>query len=505
MNSPIDLPNEKIGLSQQNFKNNFFEFLFRSSSKGYLSKIGNYFILGIIYLAGAFHWAWLLNYGKIEIRFIDWQMFYDFYAVIQKAMAEHTVPYFTPQFYKGTNQFLAIPATDLFPTVFLLNYMSVEEFFLTQCLILYSLGYLGSLWLKKKFQWSLFAFIIFFLIFNLNGHIVSHLAIGHWLWISYFLFPFFIVWVLRLAEGDVSLRHGTRLAWVLFGMLLLGGIHPFVWCLLFLGILCLYRRQYFKPVLTGVGLSLVFSAYRIFPAMINYTGYENTFVAGFASIPEFLESMISIKNYTTIKGPVLGTINNLGWWEVDHFIGVLGLGVILYFGIYLRRIKQEGWETHDYRVLDAPMVVMTVLCFSYIYGIFTHLPIPLITVERLSSRFFIIPLLLLITLSCTGMQQWLNRWKPDGNMILLMLSGILLEGFVLLSHSFTWQVKILQTKLAKVPFVDPVSDWAKTVEGYYVPTVQISYLISLIALVTFFAGALYFKIKRPALEKVGRV
>ncbi len=500
MSTQIDSLKEKLGLFQQNLKNKFFEFLFRPPSKEYLSKIGSYFILGITYLAGVFHWAWLLNYGRIEIRFIDWQMFYDFYEVIQKALAENTIPYFMPYFYKGTNQFLAIPATDLSPTVFLLNYLSVEEFFLAQCLILYSLGYLGSLWLKKRFQWSLFVFMIFFLIFNLNGHIVSHLTMGHWLWISYFLFPFFIVWILRLTEGDVSVLHGTRLAWVLFGMLLLGGIHPFVWCLMFLGILCLYRRQYFKPVLTGVGLSLVFSAYRIFPAMINYTGYKNEFVFGFASLPEFLESMISIKDYKTIVGPVLGEINKLGWWEMDHYIGALGFGMILYFGIYLRRIKREGWETHDYRVLDAPMVVMTVLSFSYIYGIFTHLPIPLINVERLSSRFFIIPLLFLLTLSCIGLQQALNRWKPDWNMILLVLSGLIFEGFVLLSHSFIWQVKILQKKFAEVPFIDPVSDWAKSVEGYYIPVVQISYLISLIALLAFVAGSIYFNRKAQKKE-----
>ncbi len=492
MNSPIDSLNQKIGLSQPSFKDRFYQFLFQSASRGYLSKIGSYFILGILYLMGAFHWAWLLNYGKIEIWFIDWQMFYDFYAVVQKAMAEQTIPYFTPQFYKGTNQFLAIPATDLSPTIFLLNFMSVEEFFLTQCLILYSLGFLGSLWLKKRFQWSLFVFAVFFLIFNLNGHIVSHMAIGHWLWISYFLFPFFILWVLRLAEGDLSLRHGTRLSWVLFGMLLLGGLHPFVWCLLFLGLLCLFRREYFKPVLVGVGLSLVFSAYRIIPAMINYTGYENTFASGFASIPEFLESMLSIKNYMAILGPVLGNMNKLGWWEVDHYIGVLGFGVILYFGIYLRRIKQEGWETGNYQVLDAPMAALTIVCFSYIYGVITNLPVPLITVERISSRFFIVPLLLLLTLSCTGMQQWFNRRKPSGNMILLFLSGIFLEGLVLLSHSFTWQVKILQSKLAAVPFVDPVSDWAKSVEGYYVPSVQISYAISLIALIAFIVGLIFF-------------
>ena len=80
-------------------------------------------------------------------------------------------------------------------------------------------------------------------------------------------------------------------------------------------------------------------------------------------------------------------------------------------------------------------------------------------------------------------------------MILLVLSGLIFEGFVLLSHSFIWQVKILQKKFAEVPFIDPVSDWAKSVEGYYIPVVQISYLISLIALLAFVAGSIYFNWK----------
>ena len=80
-------------------------------------------------------------------------------------------------------------------------------------------------------------------------------------------------------------------------------------------------------------------------------------------------------------------------------------------------------------------------------------------------------------------------------MILLLLSGIFLEGLVLLSHSFTWQVKILQSKLAAVPFVDPVSDWAKSVEGYYVTSVQISYAISLVALIVFIVGSIFYNRK----------
>jgi len=215
---------EKLHLFQQNLKNRLFGFLFRVPTQNLPSHIGNYFVLGIAYFAGAFHWAWFLNYGRVEYKYIDWQKFFDYYGVIQKALAEKTIPYFMPYFYKGTNQFLAIPETDLSPTIFLLKFLSVEDFFLTQIIVAYSMGFLGCLWLKKKYRWSLITFSVFFLLFNFNGHITSHLAVGHWIWISYFLFPFFMGWILSLAEGDVSAAHGTRLALILFGILLWGGV-----------------------------------------------------------------------------------------------------------------------------------------------------------------------------------------------------------------------------------------------------------------------------------------
>jgi hypothetical protein len=434
----------------------------------------------------------------VSFKFLDWQMFYDFYRVTQEALIEKSIPYYMPYFYKGTNQFLAVPTTDLFPTVYLLKFLSIEDFFLTQLIFTYSLGFLGSLWLKAQYKWSVFTFLFFFLIFNFNGHIVAHLTFGHWIWISYFFLPFFIVWVLKLVEGDVSAAHGARLAWVLFGILLVGGLHPFVWCLFFLVFLCFYRTQFIRPVLIGVGLGLVFSTYRILPAMITFFGYKNNFVFGFPSIPEFLESMISIKELKTVLGPVMDKVGYLGWWEMDHYIGALGFGAILYFGIYRRRIKPEGWEAPDYRVLDAPMVILTLLSLNYIYGLIAQLPIPLVTVERISSRFFIIPLLFLLTLSCFGMQQMLNRLKCDWSLMLLALSALLFEGLMLLSHSLVWNVGILQIQMREeaVKAVDPVSEWAQSMEEFYVPVVQISYLISLTAIVVFLGTVVFFKLKR---------
>ena len=481
----------------QNFKRQLFGFVFRSPSSGVGSRMADYCLLGIAYLAGVFHWAWILNYGRVDYKFFDWQKFFDYYGVLKKALMENSIPWFMPHYYKGTNQFLAIPETDLSPTTFLLKFLSVDEFFLAQSLILYSLGFVGSLMIRKKYQWSLFAFLCFFLIFNFNGHIVSHLTFGHWPWISYFLFPFYLLWTLRLVEGDCSPAHGARLAVLMSGILLLGGLHTFFWCLFFLGLVCLFQKKFFKPVLIGTGLCVAISSYRIIPAMFTYFGYKNKFAFGFPSIPEFFESMILIREFKTVLGPVLDKIGYYGWWEINHYIGVLGLGFVLYFGINLRRLQEEKWEGQDYRILDGPMVIMTILSFSFIYGLITLLPIPLITVERISSRFFIIPLLILMTLACMGMQQRFERESETWSLMGLALAGLLFEGLMLLSHSFAWQVRSLQFEMEKegIRAVDPVSEWARSMEAYYVPVVQGSYLISALALAGFLGTVLYLKFK----------
>ncbi len=506
MSTQVNSLKEKLFLFQQNLKNGLFEFLFRPPPGTLVSKAGNYLVLGVAYLIGAFHWAWIINYGRVHVKYFDWDMFFNCYRIIQKALAENAIPYFTPYFFKGTDQFLAFPSSDLFPTIFLLKFLSVEEFFLFQLIFVYSLGFIGCLWLKKTYQWSLFTFVFFFLIFSFNGHIVSHIAIGHWPWISYFMISFFLVWVFKLVEGDVSPLHGTRLAWVFFAMLLFGGLHTFVWCLIFLLLLCLCQKRFWKPVMIGVGLSLVFSVHRLLPAAITYFGYTNEFISGFPSFSIFWKALASVKGQENMLTLGFGPEGTAPWWEVDHYIGIIGLVAMAYFGIFLRLTKKSEWRINDYRVLNIPMLVLTVLTFGSLFKLFTLVPIPFISVERVSSRFLIVPLLVLLVISCIWMQQMFNRLSASWWVMCIALTGISIHGFLFIEHSSIWQVKVWGDTLADViiPMFDTFSSWAKSVEGYYVPAVQISYLISLIALVAFFAGALYFKMKRPALEKGSR-
>jgi len=192
---------------------------------------------------------------------------------------------------------------------------------------------------------------------------------------------------------------------------------------------------------------------------------------------------------------------------MDHYIGIIGLVALVYFGIFLRLKEKNSWGINDYRILNVPMLVLAILSFGNFYEIFTLFPIPLISVERVSSRFFIVPLLILLVISCIWMQQMFNRLSANWGVMCIALAGILIEGFLFVEHSAGWQVNVWEVKLMNlgIKMDYSLSDWAKSVEWLYVPAVQFSYLISLTVISAFIAGTIYFKMKRPALEKIGKV
>jgi hypothetical protein len=84
------------------------------------------------------------------------------------------------------------------------------------------------------FQVTPFAFLILFTLAGFNGYITAHLAVGHSMWGGFFLLPFFALEALSLAEEKTSPGVITRMALVLFGMLLQDSFHMFIWCCMFL-------------------------------------------------------------------------------------------------------------------------------------------------------------------------------------------------------------------------------------------------------------------------------
>jgi len=58
----------------------------------------------------------------------------------------------------------------------------------------------GLLLIRHRYRLGLAPFTLLFLLFNFNGFITSHLAVGHSMWFGYFLLSFAALFILEMLE-----------------------------------------------------------------------------------------------------------------------------------------------------------------------------------------------------------------------------------------------------------------------------------------------------------------
>src|SRR5262245_20762907 len=140
-------------------------------------------LLGVLFLAGAVHW--LLFFGlppRLPAGVGDWAKERRYYTVLGEAVREVRVPYFVSRPIQETRKFLAIPEVVWSPQVLLLGVLDVETYVAAQTVLLYTAGFIGCLWLRRRYSLSALPFTLLFLLFNFNGHVTAHLAVGHSMW-----------------------------------------------------------------------------------------------------------------------------------------------------------------------------------------------------------------------------------------------------------------------------------------------------------------------------------
>ena len=237
-----------------------------------------------MFAGGLLHWLLFFHYGKMSFQAHDWQKEYTYYAIIQEAVKTGTLPYHVAIAFQGTNRFLALPETNLSPQILLLPLMSVGRFVLVNVLLLYSAGFVGCLLIMRRYRLSILGFVPFFLLFNLNGHLTAQIGVGHSMWGAYFLLPFYVLLMLEIADGKSTLTTPIKMAFVLFLIVLQGGLHIYVWTLTFLILYLLFNRTSLRPV----GLSIVFSgllsAFRILPAAFSLADRKEKFIWSYPTL-----------------------------------------------------------------------------------------------------------------------------------------------------------------------------------------------------------------------------
>jgi hypothetical protein len=232
-----------------------------------------------------------------------------------------------------------------------------------------------------------------------------------------------------------------KVALLQLGLFLQGGFHFVIWCLMFLLLLGFFHTRFFLPSLRAILFSILLSAVRILPAGLSYATEENRFISGYFSLSDMLSGFITLKHPSEAQS---GMYTSLGWWEVDIYTGLLGLGFLAIFGLYFTW-KATTPDGLLHRKLLAPIFGMVVLSIGKIYQPINMLPIPLMDAERVSSRFLIIPVFMAIVVGGISLERWLrtNNLNYRSQLFALTLVGVMAHD--LLQHARLWRVENMAT------------------------------------------------------------
>jgi hypothetical protein len=408
----------------------------------------------------------------------DWIWEWRYSRILKEALTNLHLPLHTdPPLSYGVSRFFSIPDVPFSPQMLLLRFLDPGINFLINILLMFSVGYIGCLRIKRHYQLSVFSFTILALLFNVNGFITSHIAAGHTFFTGYFLLPFYILLTLQLMEGKASKNWYAQMGLVLFGIELVGTTHIFAICFMFLGVLLLFAKSDRTNILKSMVAGVVLNIYRLAPAALALTAVRKPPFAGFTTLGDLITGLVWIippsKSFVGLP---------IAWWEFDMFIGVLGLAFILFFGIKtMWKSKRESQASDTYRPLVKTMLVFSVFSIGYLYMPINYLPIPLLNLVHVPSRFLILPLLYIIAMACTQIQLWLNRRSSSSwhHFSLMLLLAIL--GHDLFQHARLWRVEYIFEAFSAEP-LDFSLHIVNQIDPVYIIVLTVSWILSLIAL-----------------------
>lgn len=422
-----------IGNKLSNLLNSLF-----NKTETQTNKLLEKILILILYLFGVVLWIRFLDFGKIPKNRLDWgDITFPRLAVIQQAIQKGEIPLYVSEEegLKGvTNLFLSVPDQILSPDIILLQFLSIENFIVVHLLLFYSLGFWGLILFKKKHMISFVAFIPLFLLFNFNGHIVSHLAVGHLTWASYFLFSFYFLLIFEILDGQsLGWKWIGKLSILQFFIFLSGGYHQFVWVLFLLGILFLINKNNRLVIFGSMIFSILINSFRILPAALLSKDLDIGFMAGFPTSDKMLEGLVKMLTPLDAYFPQLQKVDVLVW-EQNFYLGLVGFVFMILFGIVLMR------GNRNFELFIVPSLMLVLLSTGNIYKILFDTGIPLLSGERISTRFLIMAILYFLFFGTIQFQKYLH-YLDDGFKKIVLIIGILLSANDLSQHLAHWSIQ----------------------------------------------------------------
>lgn len=425
----------------------WFDSLFSVEAEKNTPWFGRIYFAGL-FLAGLYLWSKFLSWNELTIDYYDWAIInVPRLAFLQNALRLGQFPLHmagTESLHGLTDRFFTIPDVITTPQILLLKFVDIPTFVLTDIFIHYLIGTLGLIWIRRRFQLSLFAFSVLFFLFMFNGHILAHYSVGHLTWDAYFMFPILFMYIFRFLDGEQGWRWVGGFSLSMFYMVLAGGQHHFTWMLIFMGVLMLFCWRRSLWLLAAGLFSGLLSAVRLLPPSLEVQTFRDyrvfEIVLGYPSLAEVFESMVFLRRPVPVEPEYIQY--NLWfyeklYWEFDIYLGILGTAFLVTFGLYLwwKNPVPQYWET------IIPSLVIVILSIGSTYWLLRLSDIPLFGSERITARMISLPLVLFLIMAAVNFQTWLNQYQSVRwyRLMFLGLLGVLIID--LYNHLRIWRLR----------------------------------------------------------------
>lgn len=399
------------------------------------------YLLGL-YLAGVLAWYYFLNGGDIPLEYHDWaEVTAPRLAFLKDSIESWQLPLHMPgpwALRNVTDRYLALPDTLLSPLAITLRFMEVGEFIVFNTLSMFTVGFIGLLTLRRELELSLLPTTFLFGLVFFNGSITAHISVGHANWTAYLLLPFVMYLILRMFHKEETWPWVAWWSLLTVIILLQGAFHFYVALSLLLLVVAIFVPRLWRQTLLGILVSGLAGSARLLPPVLEASKQDTEFLSGFASLTEMLQSLIDIRVPGTPGIIRASGLSPLGWWEIDHFVGIAGLILIGYFGIYLW-LKQSP-ATLRYMPLLGPVIVLLTFSLGRTYRLFHLLRIPILDSQRVSTRLFIVPFTILIVIAVINLNRWWKEAQPSPMYSLMSVVGLVWLGHDLWQHFKLWRV-----------------------------------------------------------------
>lgn len=439
----------------------------------------------VYFLVGAIGWSYILNWGEFPLDFHDWAAGTGHrLAYLKNAVLEGALPLHMPDgsaLRNVTDRFIATPDTILSPQVLLLRFLGLSEFVLANTLLLYTAGFIGLLVLARRMAWSPFTLGVVFFLFSFNGHITDHVIVGHMHWVAYFLFPFTFLLLLDLVETQVGWTWVLKWSLLMVVVFLQGGVHLFTMSLVFLGLTIPAASYNWKMIVWGILFSLLLNLFRILPAGLESGRFDLDFLAGFETSGGLVESMVSLKLPVGEQVFSASPLRPLGWWEYDYFIGIVGTLFLIWAVLKATGLAKESPLRKRWRLL-VPGLAMVLLSIGQIYEPINALDLPLVSSQRVATRFFMVPLLTLIFLGAELLTYELARKSNDTWLWKLgALAAFAIMVNDLWQHTKLWRIRWMLQLFDRLPVDFTAEHVANHPDPTYIGAIVSGGLIALLA------------------------